>query len=976
MIGRTMVRRLGVLAALIGAPALAQWQSLPPLSSYELKGSVATLQCGAAVVRLEAVNEQVVRVRLAPDGHFGRDFSWAVLDLTPKGRFALLDESPARIRFSAGALVVVVQRDPCRLEIHDAEDRVLTADELTRGMSWCGGASAVRAWQQLPDEVAIYGLGEKSGPLDKNGRAWTMWNTDAGAYGPSTDPLYKSVPFFIVAQGERYHGVFLDNPWRSSFDFGQQDRGVLSFGAEGGELNYYVIAGPDPKDVVRRYTDLTGRMELPPLWAIGYHQCRYSYYPEARVREVADTFRAKHIPCDVLWFDIDYMNGYRCFTWNDARFPDPKRMMDDLHAQGFHTVAIIDPGIKNEPGYPVFDSGTKIGAWLTRPDGQPYVGRVWPGATVFPDFTSPKARNWWSDQFPPFLQACGLDGVWNDMNEPADFDGPNHTVPLDVRFDNEGAPAPHGAVHNVYGMQMARASKEGIRRARPGQRAFTLTRASYAGGQRYGAGWTGDNMSTWEHLSMSLPMCLNLGVSGMPFVGPDIGGFIIGATPEMYARWIQMAGLFPFCRTHTGWGNPDQEPWSYGPEVEAVARQALERRYALLPYLYTLFEEASRTGLPIIRPLWLEFPGTRSWVEDFVFLLGRDLYVAPVLLPGARATHRQLPPGVWFDMNTGLIHGDGQPVRIDPKLDTLPMFVRAGAIIPMQSPVQNTTETPEEPLILDVWPFGESDGTLYEDDGATEAYRQGAYRRTSFHCAVKGDEIRLTLAAPEGTFVPRARSPLVRLHGLASGIAQVTQVAGDQKPIVRERPAEHLPVAAPGEFHHESASNVWWVRLAPDDGKPQEIRVKLAPPAGTSVPPVCFEFSDAAQDIAYSHDVLPPLAKDGTVHLRVQSVWSVSVILPRVRFSAERLPALKLRAATGHAKQIRVAFATEQDPTLSERSEMTFDVTADGQLHDYRFDLAKASQGKWAGTVYWVRLGFGEGITPGDEIVLDQLCFE
>ncbi|MFH0981924.1 MAG: TIM-barrel domain-containing protein, partial [Planctomycetota bacterium] len=392
---------VGALVVLLGVPgARAQWTHLGAVTSCERGEAVLTLQCGTAAVRIEAVNEYVVRVRLASEGRFGRDYSWAVTDLTPKGRFVTFEDGPDQLRATTGALAVVVHRNPCRLEVLDAEGHLLTADEQARGMAWCVGekgqdpllaksspggspsqlpsSSAVRVWQHLPGEVAIYGLGEKTGPLNKNGRAWTMWNTDTPAYGPSTDPLYKSVPFFIVAREGRYHGVFFDNPWRTSFDFGQLDRDVLSFGAEGGELNYYVIAGPGPKDVVQRYTDLTGRIELPPKWAIGYHQCRHSYFPEARVREIAATFREKKIPCDVLYFDIEYMNGHRCFTWNPEWFPDPAGLMADLHRMGFHTVAIIDPGIGREPGYFVYDEGTKIGAWLTKPDGEAYVGKVWP----------------------------------------------------------------------------------------------------------------------------------------------------------------------------------------------------------------------------------------------------------------------------------------------------------------------------------------------------------------------------------------------------------------------------------------------------------------------------------------------------------------------------------------------------------------------------------------------------------------------
>jgi alpha-glucosidase len=839
----------------------------------------------------------------------------------------------------------------------------------------------------MPDGVAVYGLGEKAGSLGKTGRAWTMWNTDAWAYGPATDPLYKSVPFFISARDGRFHGIFLDNPWRTTFDFGQQERNVLSFGAEGGELNYYVIAGPDPKDVIRRYTDLTGRMELPPKWALGYHQCRYSYFPESRMRQIASDFRRRRIPCDVIYFDIDYMDGYRCFTWHPEWFPDPKKLMGDLHDMGFHTVAIIDPGIKREPGYAVYDQGSELGAWLTKPDGQAYVGRVWPGPSVFPDFTSPKVRDWWSSLFPPFVAACGIDGIWNDMNEPADFAGPNHSVPLDLRHDNEGDPASHLACHNVYGMQMARATLEGLKRARPGERAFTITRATYAGGQRFGAAWTGDNISTWEHLRMSITMVLNLGASGLPFVGADIGGFVGGASPELYARWIQVGSLFPFSRTHTAWGNRDQEPWSFGPQVEDIARQALERRYAMMPYLYTLFEESARTGLPIMRPLWLEFPAHAPWYDDWVFMLGPDVYVVPIVYPDARDLTHWLPPGVWFEANTGLIHASGQPVKIAAELDSLPLFVRAGAIIPMQSPVQSTTHVPEEPLILDVWPFGESAGELYEDDGATNGYQRGDYRRTRFRCVAEAQSVELTMSAPEGSYVPSERSPLVRLHGLPSAIDRVTctigdaaqgTATGDANTVAGELTAGTTPPRRPGTYCHDADSGTWLVRMFPDSGKPQRVTVALARPRGGAGPGsgLIFDCADLGETVAHYDNMLPPSSGNGTIQLRIRGAWAPYIVLPRVRFSADSLSILKVRLSTEHTSRIDLRFATREDPSLSERELISFEATPDGQMHEYTVDLAQQSGGEWTGTVYWLRLDFGQGARAGERITLDRLAFE
>ncbi len=977
--GDRIHRLVGISLFLIAAPAMAGWEHIGAAGETGYEPAAAVFRFANALVRVEAVNEHVLRVRMTPGSTFGRDFSWAVADATPRGKLKreAVDEGEGYEAFSTGALTVRVHTRPFRMEVLDAEGRTLVRDEAARGMGRRRvneECIAVRVWQEMPDGVRIYGLGEKAGPLEHSERAFSMWNTDAWGYGPTTDPLYKSIPFFLVEREGRYHGIFLDNPWRTSFDFGKEDRNVMSFGAEGGELNYYVIAGPGPKDVLQRYTDLTGRIELPPKWALGYHQCRYSYYPEARVREIAKTFRAKNIPCDVIYFDIDYMDAYRSFTWHPEWFPDPKKLTDDLKAMNFHTVAIIDPGIKHEPGDAVYDSGTKIDAWLKRPDGEPYVGRVWPGDCVFPDFTNPAVRDWWAGLFPPFLQACGVDGIWNDMNEPANFAGPNKTLPLDVRFDNEGEPAPHRACHNVYGQQMARATLEGIRRTRPDRRPFTMTRATYAGGQRYGAAWTGDNISNWEHLQLSITMTMGLGVSGMPFVGPDIGGFAHGPTPELFARWIQAGSLLPYCRTHTACYNPDQEPWSYGAEVEEIARQSLRRRYELMPYLYTLFEECARTGVPIVRPIWMEFPGEHPWFEDTAFMLGSDILVWPIVWPDAREGHVSLPPGVWFDWHTGEIHGGGQPVLVPAGLDHLPLFVRAGSIIPMQSAVESTMETPVEPLILDVWPFGESKGSLYEDDGQSIAYRRGEFCRSEFTC--QADEHTITISLPACPQTVGGTAPLIRFRGLGRPVASVVVTPeGPETAAHISEPAGDEPLTEPGAFRFDPVSRAWLVRVLPRT-RGQTVLVRLVDGDGVAREAVTLRFDETEQPIRHHRSVLPPVYSEGGVEVVVRHAGNPQLLLPRLRLSAEALPMLRVRLATDHATTLGVQFATEQEPTRSDQPAMRFAITADGKVHEYFFDLQAASEGRWSGTVYWVMLSFPDNSRQGETIRVESVAFE
>ena len=839
---RCAITTLIAATILFAAPAYAQWNHLGPVTGIDRPNDkVLDIHCGDAILRISAISDHILRVCLAPDGIFAPNHSWAVEDTTPRARFAATRHAEDRFIAMLGGLRVTIQRDPCRLSITDTAGQVLVADDPIRGMAWRPGSAtptadgrtitppySVRAWQQLPDGTEIYGLGEKTGQLNKVGQAWTMWNSDTWGYGRATDPIYQSIPFFVGARDGVFWGVLFDNPWRTSFDLGKEDRYGMSIGAEGGELNYYVIAGPGPKDILRRYTDLTGRLPLPPKWALGYHQCRHSYFPETRVREIARNFREKHIPCDVLYYDIEYMDEHRPFTWNKEHFPDPRKLNTDLKDMGFHTVAIIDPGIGLDPGRPVYDSGEEINAWLTKPDGAAYVGRVWPGDTVFPDFTNPQVRDWWADLFPPFINSCGIDGIWNDMNEPADFAGPHGTVPLDLVHDNEGHAAPHLACHNVYGQQMVRATMEGLRRTRPDQRPFTITRATYAGGQRYGCSWTGDNLSTWEHLRMSISMVLGLGVSGMPFTGPDIGGFSFGASPTLYARWIQVGSLFPFCRTHTGWNSPNQEPWAYGPEVERIARESLERRYMLMPYLYTLFEEASRTGVPVMRPIWMEFDEYGGWALDFTFLVGPYLYVVPQATPSSKEYEMKLPPGVWFDYHTGRRIEPGQEATVAAELDTLPLFVRAGAIIPMQSPVESTMFAPDEPLIIHAWPEGESSFVLYEDDGESLEYQKGAYRRTQLECKADEKQIVFTMHEPTGSYAPPQRSPLLRVHGVSGNIRKIRCQSADITAEGSQVDDKTLLASVqPALYTIDSTADTCTVRMHVDTGCRQVVTLEL-----------------------------------------------------------------------------------------------------------------------------------------------------
>jgi len=743
------------------------WQSLGAMPAPTWDGKVLLFHNEQGVLAITPVSDDVVRVRFTTAKSFGRDHTYAVVNRDLGMPQAKVEVGSDSTSLQTASLKVTVQQAPLRISFANSAGEVLDADDTERGISFVG--PAFRVAKQLHDNEHVYGLGEKNGRLDKRGWKlggynYVMWNSDTYSYDSSTDPLYVSIPFYLVTRHGQAHGIFLDDTYRSFFDIGRERQDLLTFGAAGGDLDYYFINGPDPKKVIERYTTLTGRMPLPPLWSLGYNQCRYSYYPESRVRLLADTFREKKIPADVIWLDIHYQDNYKPFTWNYERFPDPKKMISDLGKKGFHIVTIVDAHPKVEKGYAPYDEGIAGNYFVKNPDGSVYEAPVWPsqaeenpGPSVFPDFSNPAARKWWGSLYKSFLD-IGVAGIWNDMDEPAVFDVPSGTMPLDVVFENDGQPTTHREIHNVYGQLMSRATFEGLSRLRPNERPFVLTRASFAGGQRYAALWPGDNASDWSSLRQSVSTLLGLGLSGFPFVGCDIGGFVGAPSGELYTRWLQAGVFFPFMRSHTTLDSPDKEPWSFGYRYETINKRSIELRYELLPYIYNAMEQASETGLPALRPLFLDFPDDENITgTDDEFLFGDDLLVAPILHEGVVEREVYLPKGDWFDYWTGRQFTGGQAIHLPVTIDSIPMFVRGGGFIFRQPVVQSTDQMPGNSLCVLTAPANESESSLYEDNGETLDYRQGVFMKRSFHQVRNDDEIKVDVSAPEGTYRPTAR---------------------------------------------------------------------------------------------------------------------------------------------------------------------------------------------------------------------------
>ena len=718
---------------------------------------------GRVVLRVVALSPGIVRFRYAPDSTFGPDESFAVLKdsgfSTPEVK--VIDKGPEVVA-QTGELSVVVNKSSLAVTVYDAQGRLILMDRSDVPFTFT--PEGFQTWKRMSEDEHFYGLGDKAVSEDRRQHGFSIWNTDAVMWEESTDPLYKSIPFFMSVKAGNAYGIFFDNTFRSNFQFGKFNDEYYSFGATGGELNYYFINGPEPKKVMEQYSALIGRTPLPPLFTLGYQQCRWSYMSEARVREVTGEFRKRKIPADVIYFDIDYQEGWRVFTINRKTFPTFEQMVKDLGQTGWKTVLITDLHIAAIPGYKPYDEGVKNGYFVKNPDGTNFIGPVWPGPSAFPDFTRAEVRKWWGSFYADFVK-MGVRGFWNDMNEPSVFDRADKTMPLDVVHSVEGRKTDHQEIHNVVGLENVHATYEAVLALAPDVRPFVLTRAAYAGAQRYAATWTGDNQATWNHMRLSLPTVTGLGVSGYPFVGVDVGGFSGSPTPDLLTRWTALGTFLPIDRNHAAMGTRDREPWVDGPEHEAIRTKFIEERYRLLPYIYTSMEETSRTGIPLMRLMVLEYPDDPRMTlreAEGQYMFGNSLLVAPKVKEFVDGYDMLVPEGTWFDYWTGqrveLKEQDNKEMKgklhLNPKLDEIPVFVRAGSIIPRQPLVQNTSETPNGPFELRVYPGPNCRGSIYADDGSSFGYKRGDFYRGQLSCESSGNSLKIVIAAGEGKYVP------------------------------------------------------------------------------------------------------------------------------------------------------------------------------------------------------------------------------
>lgn len=582
--------------------------------------------------------------------------------------------------------------------------------------------------KELDDKDCIYGMGDKSGFLNKRNYEYENWNSDIPqAHNEDYHALYKSIPFMICLKEKDSYGIFFDNTFRSFMNMGKESSEYYFYGAEDGNIDYYFMGGETPAAVIGEYTYLTGRTPLPMRWTLGYHQSRWGYKCASDIRGVLRGMRNNQIPCDSIHFDIDYMDNYKVFTWNEAEYGPKGELFKEISEEGIKPIVIIDPGTKVEKGYFMCDEGVGNNYFAKDSEGRDYINEVWPGESHYPDFGQPEVRKWWSSHHQELVD-WGVKGVWNDMNEPASFKG---ELPDDVVFHDEDRVIDHTQMHNMYGHLMSKATFEGLKAAKI-DRPFVITRACYAGSQKYTTVWTGDNQSLWSHLQMMVPQLCNLGMSGFAFCGTDIGGFGADTTSELLTRWIEAACFSPLFRNHSSMGSKRQEPWLFGEKTLEIYKKYVELRYKFIPYIYDLFYQGLSTGLPVMRPLVLHYP----WDENVrnlngEFLVGENLLVAPVLEQGVDKKMVYLPEGKWYDYWTGEITEGGKHIIKDAPIDVCPIYIKAGSIIPMYDSVNYVGEKPYDKLILLV--AGENGEYVhFQDNGEDNEYLKGEYNLYEF----------------------------------------------------------------------------------------------------------------------------------------------------------------------------------------------------------------------------------------------------
>ncbi|ELC8425313.1 DUF4968 domain-containing protein [Clostridium perfringens] len=689
--------------------------------NYEINHNNIDIYFSNMKITLTIFENDIVKVFIGDKYEESLSTNGVVGDLR-KGEF-IVEEDSNFVIIKGKKVLTFVDKNTTEISFKDLEGNIINEDFQPSFKDEEGNVYI----SKVNDCLAYYGLGEKGGDLNKKGCYTENFNTDDPETDDDSITYYKTIPFYVALKEESTYGIFFDNSFRSYFDMGKEIGDRIFFGAIGGQIQYYFIPGENIKEVVKNYTALTGRMEMPPLWSLGYQQCRFSYFSQEEVRELVKTFEEKDIPLDVVYLDIDYMDGFRVMTFKTPNFDDAAGLISDLKEKGIRTITIIDPGVKVDEEYDVFKRGKEGNHFTKKLDGEMFIGAVWPGDSAFPDFSNKDCRKWWKSELKKFISEHGMDGIWNDMNEPCVFNNDHKTMLETCLHNSDNGVIEHKEFHNRYGFEMSRCSKEAQEELHPNERGFSMTRATYAGGQRYSSVWTGDNMSLWSQMRMSISMNANLGISGFSFVGNDVSGFGLDSSEELFIRWMEMGSFIPIFRNHSNMYTRRQEPWAFGPRAEKIAKKSIELRYELLPYIYDLYYISNKEGLPIFRPMIMEYEKDMNLLNmREQFMLGENMLVAPVLYEGERSKTVYLPKGSWFNYFTMEKLQGGKWYKLPCELDEILVFVKEGSIIPTYNKkFRNVKERPKN-ILLKV--FGENaKGFHYNDDGHTMEYLDGKY---------------------------------------------------------------------------------------------------------------------------------------------------------------------------------------------------------------------------------------------------------
>ncbi len=732
------------------------------VKSVKQENNLYALELSNAYAQIVPYNATTIRVRVSKTKFTG-DQSYAIDNLAATGKFISKEEDKAELRLFTDSLIVIIRKSPFRVAFYNKAKQLLNTDEEALGVSWYG--NQVSNYKKLQADEKFIGLGEKTGGINRRGNYFVNWNSDVPAYASNADPLYSTIPFFIGIHSKRVYGIFFDNTYKSYFNFGGgADEELFHFGADDGDMNYYFFGGSTVESILKDYTALTGRTPMPPLWSLGFQQSRWGYDSQEQLLTIAKTFREKKMPADVIVSDINYMDNYKVFTWNPTNFQNVKAMNTQMKGMGFDMVTIIDPGIKIEKGYTAYEEGVAKNLFAKYPDGRTYVGHVWPGRCHFPDFVKPATQRWWGQSFKSSYVDNGVRGFWNDMNEPAAW---GREFPNLIEFGEGKDKATLYKVKNAYGLLMSKATYEGTKALMNGQRPFVLTRAAYAGIQKYSAQWTGDNVSSDEHMMLGFRLLNSMGVSGVPYVGMDIGGFIGNPSPDLFIRWMSLGVYSPLFRNHTHIGYNYREPWLFGETNTYTIRRILEQRYQMLPYLYSSFYQSHTTGLPVNRMLPIHYTYDEKVYNSKVenqFLFGENILVAPV--ESNKQTVEVYFPGStkWYRLSNDEVFEGGSSRFVAAPLSNLPVFVKEGAIVPMQSVIQHTKEKGDGILRLHIWKGTTPTAFVYyEDDGETYDYEKNGFYRRTITYNPSGNAI--IFSKKEGMYTSRFDRVQLELHG-------------------------------------------------------------------------------------------------------------------------------------------------------------------------------------------------------------------